>query len=146
MSTSKMDARWLFAGVLCLGLLGGCGGGSEKEQDSTPTAPSPDAPVDLSGAWVSSGDLIIGALQLQQDGELVTGAVENEYGSQPLEGTVFGYDLAFSFAQVRNSCEVKVNCFVTLFDEQMRGSCRLATQCPGLPASTRNGRITLTRE
>ena len=132
--------------MLCLQLLAGCGGGKDKEQDESSTAPSTDVPVDVSGAWVSSGEVLVGALRLQQDGELITGAVNNEYGSQLLNGTVFGYDLAFSFSQVRDSCEVKANCFATLFDEQMRGSCKLATQCPGKPASSRNGRITLRRE
>lgn len=145
MSASNTHAQKLIAAVLCLGLLGGCSGGADKETH-TSTSPTTDIPVDLSGVWVSARDLVIGTLRIQQDGELVNGTVENEYGSQPLTGSVFGYDLAFSFAQVRSSCEVKVNCFATLFDEQMRGSCRLSSQCPDLPATTRNGRITLTRE
>lgn len=146
MISSNLHARWLVAATLCLQALAGCGGGKGKEQDESSTAPSTDVPVDVSGAWVSSGEVLVGALRLQQDGELISGTVDNEYGSQPLTGTVFGYDLAFSFSQVRSSCEVEANCFATLFDEQMRGSCKLTTRCPGEPASTRNGRITLTRE
>lgn len=145
MNPSNTHAQKLIAAVLCIGLLGACGGGKDNEPDSS-NAPTTDKPVDLSGAWVSKGDLVVGTLRIQQDGELVNGSVENEYGSQLLTGTVFGYDLAFSFAQVRSNCEVKVNCFATLFDEQMRGSCRLSSQCPEQPVATRNGRITLTRE
>ncbi|MGM9427831.1 hypothetical protein [Hydrogenophaga sp. MI9] len=146
MISSKLRARWVTA-ALCLAALAACGGGGDKpEQDESTAAPTTDIPVDLSGSWVSSGDVVVGLLRLEQNGDLVKGTVENEYGSQPISGTVFGYDLAFSFAQVRSSCEVQLNCFATLFDEQMRGSCKLASQCPGQPASTRNGRITLTRE
>jgi len=62
---------------------------------------SDKAAVNVTGKWAVTLEMSMGSatpgLELKQDGEKVTGTYTGRYGSFPLEGTLKGRAIAFSF-------------------------------------------------
>ena len=96
-------------------------------QTPTPT-PTPAKPINIAGKWAMTLDLSIGqatpALDLKQDGEKVTGTYTGRYGTFPLQGTLKGRALEFSFQMNAEGQDVTMSFSgeVAVDGESMKGT------------------------
>ncbi len=74
-----------------------------QNQSGQGKAQKPDskAPLNIAGKWVMTLEMSMGTatptLELKQDGEKITGTYTGRYGTFPLQGTLKGTALVFSF-------------------------------------------------
>jgi hypothetical protein len=67
-------------------------------------------------------------LVLKQDGEKLTGTVKREAGDVPLEGTVTGNNVKFSYSIAYNGNPITLTMTAVLAGDEMKGEVDIASQ------------------